>query len=368
MGKAAILMEALPYIRRFSGTIVVVKYGGSAMDDPSFAQSFARDVALLSQVGIKMVVVHGGGPQITAAMKREGIAPTWVDGLRVTNSRTMELVRRVLGGEVNGEIARLLETSGASAVGLNGVDAGLFRCRRLDNRLGRVGDLVEVNPALVEFLVDGGMTPVVAPLGLGLDGEVYNLNADTVAGALAAALGAQKLVFLTNVEGVYRNPSDASTLISKLTLPELVMMVDRFRGGMLPKLRAVVEAMKGGVSQAHVLDGRIQHALLLEMFTPEGIGTMVIHHEGEEPCTEITRVGSRRPTESESRPTVGPLLCSAGDRESGCSTGRVGPTWTVSPAWRWWRSDTPTRGWRRPPAPRCRNWFTSPTSSTPSRW
>lgn len=282
MGKAAILMEALPYIRRFSGTIVVVKYGGSAMDDPSFARSFARDVALLSQVGIKMVVVHGGGPQITAAMKREGIAPTWVEGLRVTNSRTMELVRRVLGGEVNGEIARLLENSGAKAVGLNGVDAGLFRCRRHDERLGRVGDLVEVNPALVEFLVDGGMTPVVAPLGLGLDGEVYNLNADTVAGALAAALGAQKLVFLTNVEGVYRNPNDASTLISKMTLPELVMMVDRFRGGMLPKLRAVVEAMKGGVSQSHVLDGRVQHALLLEMFTPEGIGTMVIHPEGEE--------------------------------------------------------------------------------------
>ncbi len=281
MGKAAILMEALPYIRRFSGTIVLVKYGGSAMDDPAFSESFARDVTLLSQVGIKVVVVHGGGPQITAAMKREGIAPTWVDGLRVTNARTMELVRRVLGGEVNGEITRLLAASGAKAVGLNGVDAALFRCGRLDGRLGRVGDLVGVDPTLVKVLLEGGMTPVVAPLGLGLDDEVYNLNADTVAGALAAALGAQKLVFLTDVEGVYRVADETASLISKMTVAELAFMIDRFRGGMLPKLRAVVEAMKGGVSQAHILDGRVQHALLLEMFTPEGIGTMIVHQEGE---------------------------------------------------------------------------------------
>ncbi len=282
MGKAAILMEALPYIRRFAGTVVVVKYGGSAMDDPAFAESFARDVTLLSQVGIKVVVVHGGGPQITAAMKREGIAPTWVEGLRVTNHRTMELVRRVLGGEVNGEITRLLAATGAKAVGLNGVDAGMFLCRQLDGRLGRVGKLVEVKPDLVNLLLDDGRTPVVAPLGLGVDGEVYNLNADTVAGALGAALEAQKLVFLTDVEGVYRNPDDSGTLISKMTLPELAFMVHRVRGGMLPKLRAVVDAMKGGVAQAHILDGRIQHALLLEMFTPEGIGTMVIHQEGEQ--------------------------------------------------------------------------------------
>lgn len=281
MGKAAILMEALPYIRRFAGTTVVVKYGGSAMDDPTFAKSFARDVTLLSQVGIKVVVVHGGGPQITAAMKREGIAPTWVDGLRVTNHRTMDLVRRVLGGEVNGEITRLLAANDARGVGLNGVDSGMLRCRRLDSRLGRVGDLVEVNPAILNHLLDGGMIPVVAPLGLGLDGEVYNLNADTVAGALAGALDAQKLVFLTDVEGVYRNPRETGSLISKMTLGELAFMVDGFKGGMLPKLRAVVAAMKSGVAQAHVLDGRVQHALLLEMFTPEGIGTMIVHQVGE---------------------------------------------------------------------------------------
>jgi acetylglutamate kinase len=281
MGKAAILTEALPYIRRFAGTTVVVKYGGSAMDDSSFAKSFARDVALLSQVGVRVVVVHGGGPQITAAMKKEGIAPTWVDGLRVTTRRTMELVRRVLGGEVNGEITRMLEASGARAVGLNGVDAGMLRCRQLDGRLGRVGELVEVNPALLKGLLEAGMVPAVAPLGLGLDGEVYNLNADTVAGALAAALKAQKLVFLTDVEGVYRNAEDSSSLISKMTLSELAFIVDRFKGGMLPKLRAVVAAMRDGVSQAHILDGRVQHALLLEMFTPEGIGTMIIQQEGE---------------------------------------------------------------------------------------
>ena len=281
MGKAAILTEALPYIRRFSGTTVVVKYGGSAMDDQSFAKSFAQDVTLLSQVGIRVVVVHGGGPQITAAMQREGIAPTWVEGLRVTTRRTMELVRRVLGGEVNGEMTRLLAAGGAKAVGLNGVDTGMLRCRQMDDRLGRVGKLVEVNPSLLTGLLDGGMVPAVAPLGLGLDGEVYNLNADTVAGALAAALQAQKLVFLTDVEGVYRNPEDSSSLISKMTLSELAFVVDRFKGGMLPKLRAVVAAMKDGVAQAHILDGRVQHALLLEMFTPEGIGTMIIHKEGE---------------------------------------------------------------------------------------
>ena len=280
MGKAAILMEALPYIRRFAGTTVVVKYGGSAMGDSAFAASFAQDVTLLSQVGIKVAVVHGGGPQITAAMKRAGIAPTWVEGLRVTNRRTMELVRRVLGGEVNGEITRLLAGGGARAVGLNGVDTGMFRCRRLDERLGRVGELVEVNPDLVKHLLDAGMTPVVAPLGLGVDGEVYNLNADTVAGGLATALDAQKLVFLTDVEGVYRHPEDAGSLISKMTLAELAFRVDGFRGGMLPKLRAVVEAMRNGVAQAHILDGRVQHALLLEMFTPEGIGTMIVHNEG----------------------------------------------------------------------------------------
>ncbi len=280
MGKAAILMEALPYIRRFAGTTVVVKYGGSAMGDSAFAASFAQDVTLLSQVGIKVAVVHGGGPQITAAMKRAGIAPTWVEGLRVTNRRTMELVRRVLGGEVNGEITRLLAGGGARAVGLNGVDTGMFRCRRLDERLGRVGELVEVNPDLVNHLLDAGMTPVVAPLGLGVDGEVYNLNADTVAGGLATALDAQKLVFLTDVEGVYRHPEDASSLISKMTLAELAFRVDGFRGGMLPKLRAVVEAMRNGVAQAHILDGRVQHALLLEMFTPEGIGTMIVHNKG----------------------------------------------------------------------------------------
>ena len=279
MGKAAILIEALPYIRRFAGTTVVVKYGGSAMDDPSFAASFARDVTLLTQVGIKMVVVHGGGPQITAAMKREGIAPTWVEGLRVTNRRTMELVRRVLGGEVNGEITRLMVNSGVRAVGLSGVDSQMLRCRQLDHRLGRVGELVEVQPDLVNHLLEAGMTPVVAPLGLGVDGEVYNLNADTVAGALAAALEAQKLVFLTDVEGVYRDPRDASSLISRMTLAELAFRVDGFSGGMLPKLRAVVAAMKEGVAQAHILDGRVQHTLLLEMFTPEGIGTMIVHRE-----------------------------------------------------------------------------------------
>jgi acetylglutamate kinase len=277
MGKARVLMEALPYIQAFRGKSIVIKYGGSAMDDPSLRESFAGDVALLANVGIRTVVVHGGGPQISVAMAAEGIEPHFVDGLRVTDAATLAVVQRVLAGMVNPDIVRLLGGRGVRAVGVTGLDAGLFTASPRHPQLGFVGEVSRVDTALIEALEEQGMVPVVAPLGRADDGHVYNLNADTAAGALAVALAAQKLVFLTDVEGVYRDPAQPDSLISRMTGPELdeLMASGTVGGGMLPKLRSVQEALGGGVHQAHILDGRIQHALLLEMFTPEGIGTMV---------------------------------------------------------------------------------------------
>lgn len=275
MGKASILMEALPYIRQFRGRTVVIKYGGSTMEDPALRESFAGDITLLSAVGIRPVVVHGGGPQISRAMEAEGVSAEWVDGLRVTDAATMRIVQRVLVGEVNTDIVRLLAARGARAIGVSGLDAGLFHARPRDPRLGFVGDIASVDPDLVRRLLGDGLVPVVAPLAWGEDGNVYNCNADTAAAALAAALAAQKLVYLTDVEGVYRDRDDPSTLITRMDLSELSALLETTTGGMLPKLRSVADALTGGVAQAHILDGRVQHALLLEIFTAEGVGTMV---------------------------------------------------------------------------------------------
>ncbi len=276
MGRARILMEALPYIKAFRGTTVVIKYGGSAMDDPELRESFAGDVTLLSMVGIRPVVVHGGGPQISAAMAAEGIEPTWVDGLRVTDLATIGVVQRTLVGVINPEIVRFLNGHGATAVGVTGLDADLFRAEPRDERLGFVGNITTVNSSLITGIVDAGLVPVVAPIARGDDGNVYNVNADTAAGVLARALRAQKLVYLTDVEGVYGDHRDPSSLISRMRLSELRDLLPSISGGMLPKLSSVLEALEGGVSQAHILDGRTEHALLLEVFTSEGIGTMVV--------------------------------------------------------------------------------------------
>ncbi len=282
MGKARILMEALPYIRQFRGRVVVIKYGGSAMEDPALRESFAGDVTMLAMVGIHPVVVHGGGPQISEAMNREGIEPVWVDGLRVTDEAAIGVVQRVLVGEVNVDIVRLLAGHGASPIGVSGLDAGLFVARQKDPRLGFVGEIETVNSDLIRRLIAEGLVPVVAPIARGADGAVYNCNADSAAAALAAALGAQKLVYLTDVEGVYRDLDDPDTLISRMSLAELETLVGDMEGGMLPKLTSVVTAMANGVRQAHILDGRVQHALLLEIFTSEGVGTMITH-TGETP-------------------------------------------------------------------------------------
>ncbi len=275
MGKARILMEALPYIQRFRGRIVVVKYGGSTMEDPDLRESFAGDVTLLAAVGIHPVIVHGGGPQISRAMELEGIDPQWVDGLRVTDAATMRVVQRVLIGEVNADIVRLLSSHGARAIGVSGLDAGLLEAAPRDPRLGFVGDVTSVNADLLRRLIAEGLVPVVAPVALGPQGEVYNCNADTATAAIAAGLGAQKLVYLTDVEGVYRDIGDETSLVSRMAVSELHLLLETMSGGMVPKLRSVAEALAQGVRRAHILDGRVEHAILLEMFTEEGIGTMV---------------------------------------------------------------------------------------------
>lgn len=276
MGKARILSEAMPYIRRFAGAVVVIKYGGSAMVDPALQESFAADVTLLSLVGLKPVVVHGGGPQISAAMERAGLEPEWVDGLRVTDAATIEVVQEVLAGTVNPSIVKNLVGHGARAIGMTGIDGGLITAEPKDPRLGFVGRVSAVDTELVGGLLDQGVVPVIAPIARGTDGSVYNLNADTAASAIARNLGAQKLIYLTDVEGLYGDPSDPSSLISRLTLDEAASLVPSIGGGMLPKVESCIAALEGGVAQAHILDGRVQHSILLEVFTPEGIGTMLV--------------------------------------------------------------------------------------------
>ena len=279
MAKAKVFREALPYIREFRGRTVVVKYGGSAMLDEELRAGFAGDIALLKLVGINPVVVHGGGPAISQAMRRAGLEPQWVDGLRVTGREELEVVRRVLAEEINPGIVRLLSGEGICGVGMSGMDGGLFTARRRPG-LGFVGEVAGVRPEALGRGNGAGpqpTVPVIAPLARGEDGEVCNINADTVAGALAGGLGARKLVYLTDVEGLYRDLGDRDTLITRMSLSELrdLLATGTISQGMLPKLVSCVRALEEGVPAAHILDGRIQHALLLEVFTPEGIGTMI---------------------------------------------------------------------------------------------
>ena len=276
MGKAKILMEAMPFIKAYKGALVVIKYGGSAMVDESLRASFADDVALLHLVGLKPVIVHGGGPQISAAMNQAGVEPQWRDGLRVTDAETMRVVQSTLAGTINPDIVRLINSHGGVASGVSGLDGNLLVARPKDEKLGFVGEVTEVNPGVLLGLIDQGFIPVVAPVARGEDGESYNLNADTAAGALASALNAAKLIYLTDVEGLYRDLGNEDSLISKLDvagLEELLASGD-ISAGMLPKLESCLSALRSGVRRAHILDGRIQHSVLLEIFTPEGIGTL----------------------------------------------------------------------------------------------
>jgi acetylglutamate kinase len=283
LGKANTLIEALPWLERFSGSTVVVKYGGNAMLDNELKRAFAADMVFLRHVGIKPVVVHGGGPQISAMLKRLGIASEFKGGLRVTTAETADVVRMVLVGQVGRELVGLINEHGPHAVGMSGEDAGLFTAVRrpaiVDGApvdIGQVGDVERVNVSAVADLIAAGRIPVVSTVAPDADGVLHNLNADTAAGALAVALQARKLVVLTDVEGLYGSYPDPSTLISQLTADELTELLPTLESGMVPKMEACLRAVKGGVPAAHVVDGRVPHSLLLEVFTSEGFGTMVV--------------------------------------------------------------------------------------------
>jgi acetylglutamate kinase len=281
--KAGVLAEALPWLQRFHDQVVVVKYGGNAMVDDGLRAAFAQDMVFLRLAGIHPVVVHGGGPQITAMLGRLGLPGEFRGGLRVTTPETIDVVRMVLVGQVGRELVGLINQHGPYAVGMSGEDAGLFRAEKRTALvggepvdIGLVGDVVEVNPAAVLDIVAAGRIPVVAGVAPGADGEVYNINADSAAAALAAALGAAKLVVLTDVEGLYANYPDPDSLVSALTAAELAPMLPGLDSGMAPKMEACLRAVQGGVPQAHVIDGRVAHSVLLEVFTSEGVGTMVV--------------------------------------------------------------------------------------------
>ena len=269
---AEVLIEALPYIRRFWGRTIVVKYGGNAMTDDALAASFAADIVLLHAVGIRVVVVHGGGPQIGDLLTRLGKVSEFRDGLRVTDAETLDVARMVLVGKVNRDIVASINTHGPLAVGLSGEDAGLIEADARDPELGFVGDVKKVNPAIVESLLAQSLIPVVSTIGADLDGQAYNINADTVAGALAGALHAEKVIYLTDIAGLLRDINDPSSLIVEIAQ---LIADDVLSGGMIPKIDACLEALEAGVSAAHLLDGRVPHVVLLELFTDAGVGTMI---------------------------------------------------------------------------------------------
>jgi acetylglutamate kinase len=287
--KAATLMEALPWLSRFHGRTVVIKYGGHAMTDEALRLTFAQDLVFLRYAGLRPVVVHGGGPQITEQLDRLGVPSTFTAGLRVTTPEAMEIVRMVLSGKVNKDLVTLINRHGPFAVGMSGEDASTFTAVRkaaiVDGQpvdIGLVGEIVATDPGAISALLADGRIPVVSSVAAGEDGQAYNVNADTAAAALAVALGAAKLVVLTDVAGLYRDwrpSSSPADVISQLTVGELEAMLPGLEAGMIPKMEACLTAVRGGVPQAHVLDGRLSHAVLLEIFTDAGIGTMVVPEE-----------------------------------------------------------------------------------------
>ena len=275
--RARALVEALPYIRRFRGAVVVVKFGGHAMTDPALSDSFARDIVLVRAVGLQPVVVHGGGPQIGEHLARLGKQSEFRDGLRVTDAETLEVARMVLVGKIGRDIVSAISANGGAALGLSGEDGGLVTAVPRDPSLGFVGDIAKVDPRLIEGLATNEIIPVVSSIGADAGGQAYNINADTMAAALAGALGAAKAVYLTDVPGLLADPSELSSLVSRATVEEVEAMIasGAVSGGMIPKARACVDAVRQGAGSAHMLDGRIPHAVLLELFTDAGIGTMI---------------------------------------------------------------------------------------------
>ena len=287
IGKAEVLMEALPYIRRFYGKTFVVKFGGRAMVDDQLKSSFAQDIVLLKYVGINPVVVHGGGPQIDKTLERMGIVSRYMHGMRVTDPETLDIVEMVLVGKVNKEIVGLINRQGGMAVGLSGKDGNLILARKMNVSvasdgeaheiidLGMVGEIIEINPTVINTLDENKFIPVIAPVGVGEQGETYNINADLVAGHIAESLGAEKLILLTDVEGVKNKKGD---LLSTLKIRQACRLIEDgvVAAGMIPKVRCCIEALEGGVGKTHIIDGRVKHAILLEIFTEEGVGTEVV--------------------------------------------------------------------------------------------
>ena len=285
--KAEILMEALPYIKKFYGKTVVIKYGGNAMVDEKLKASFAKDVTLMKYIGLNPVIVHGGGPQISKTMERMGLKPKFVSGYRVTDSETMDIVEMVLGGKVNKEIVNLINSNGGRAVGLTGKDGGLIKAKKKLMKgtspetgapeiidAGLIGEVESIDASILDALDKGGFIPVIAPVGVGANGETYNINADLVAGAVASALSASKLILLTDIAGIQDKDGNLITTLNKKKVEELIKK-KVITGGMLPKVAACFDALGGNVGKVHVVDGRVPHALLLEIFTDKGIGTEI---------------------------------------------------------------------------------------------
>lgn len=277
---AQVLVEALPYIRRFAGRTIVVKYGGNALagtSDHDALALFAEDIVLMHAVGIRPVVVHGGGPQINEMLSRLKIESSFSQGLRVTDAATMHVVQMVLNGQVNPQIVSAINTHGNVAVGLSGVDGRTLQVSARDPKLGFVGDIQKVRPHLIAGLLDDGFVPVLSTIGVDASGQSFNINADTAAGAIAEAMGAEKIIYLTDIAGLRRNVDDESSLIDRISVNEVQKLITdgTISGGMIPKIESCMQAVRGGVKSAHILDGRIAHVLLLELFTDQGVGTMI---------------------------------------------------------------------------------------------
>jgi acetylglutamate kinase len=283
--RAAILVEALPYIQAFAGRTVVVKLGGSTMGDPDLFASFAVDVVLLRAVGLKPVIVHGGGPQIGEVLERLGRSTEFRDGLRVTDADTLDVARMVLGGRVNRDVVTAINRHASVAVGLSGEDAGLVVAAQRDPSLGYVGDVVDVDRTILDTLLAGSFIPVISTIGADRSGQAFNINADSVAIAIAESLGAEKLIYLTDVPGVLTDVDDPTSLISRLSVARARLLIADgvIAGGMIPKVEAALDAVAAGVGSAHILDGRIAHVVLLELLTDEGVGTMVTRTSGGAP-------------------------------------------------------------------------------------
>ena len=276
--RAGVLVETLPYITRFAGRVVVVKFGGNAMESDELADQFAQDIVLMHSVGIKPVVVHGGGPQIGDLVARLGLSTEFKDGQRVTDKETLEIAQMVLVGKVNTDIVSSINVHSPIAVGLSGGDSNLIEAAQRDSSLGYVGDVVKINPSIVECLMEENLIPVISTIGTDLNGQAYNINSDTVAAALAGSLKAERLLYLTDIEGLLEDVTDPASKISKIGISSLNDLIDKgiIKSGMIPKAQACIDAIKEGVASAHMVDGRIPHVLLLELFTDAGIGTMVL--------------------------------------------------------------------------------------------